>query len=98
TRRLQDVIREQVAYISSLTPGSGDQEQAVQQLLKAAPESYWKDLDTYSPARVAATLPIPMLILQGERDYQVTLADLQGWRDALGGRQDVSLKSYPTLN
>ena len=29
---------------------------------------------------IAATLRIPMLILQGERDYQVTQADLEGWR------------------
>lgn len=39
-----------------------------------------------------------MLILQGERDDQVTLADLQGWRDALGGRANVTMKSYPSLN
>jgi uncharacterized protein len=41
---------------------------------------------------------MPMLILQGERDYQVTMADLQGWRDALGSRKNVTIKSYPTLN
>ena len=39
-----------------------------------------------------------MLILQGERDYQVSLADLKGWRDALGARANVTIKSYPTLN
>jgi hypothetical protein len=39
-----------------------------------------------------------MLILHGERDYQVTLADLDGWRKALGSRSDVTIKSYPTLN
>ena len=39
-----------------------------------------------------------MFILQGERDYQVTPADLQGWRDALSGRANVLIKSYPTLN
>jgi len=39
-----------------------------------------------------------MLILQGERDYQVTLADLNGWRAAVGGHAGVTIKSYPTLN
>ena len=39
-----------------------------------------------------------MLILQGERDYHVTQADLEGWRGALKGRDDVTIKSYPTLN
>jgi len=67
-------------------------------LRKSAPEAYWKDLEAYKPAQVAAKLTIPMLILQGERDYQVTLDDLQGWRDALGGSARVTIKSYPTLN
>jgi fermentation-respiration switch protein FrsA (DUF1100 family) len=67
-------------------------------LRHSAPEAYWKDLDAYQPAEAAAKLPIPMLILQGERDYQVTLADLQGWRDALRGHAGVTIKSYPTSN
>jgi fermentation-respiration switch protein FrsA (DUF1100 family) len=67
-------------------------------LLRAAPESYWTDLNSYKPAEAAARLTVPMLILQGERDYQVTLEDLQGWRDALAGHARVTIKSYPTLN
>jgi dienelactone hydrolase len=67
-------------------------------LVRAAPESYWKDLDAYQPAQVAAALRIPMLILHGDRDYQVTSVDLQGWRDALDRRTDVTIQSYPTLN
>jgi dienelactone hydrolase len=98
TRPLQEVAREQLIYLSSLTPGALNPEEALQTLLKRAPDSYWKDLDAYQPARVAATLRIPMLILQGERDYQVTQADLEGWRSALRGRSDVTIKSYPTLN
>jgi fermentation-respiration switch protein FrsA (DUF1100 family) len=67
-------------------------------LLRSAPDSYWKDLEAYKPAQAAALLTMPMLILQGERDYQVTLGDLQGWRDALDGHAGVTIKSYPTLN
>ena len=98
TRPLQEVAREQFTYLSSLTPGAPNPEEGLQALLKRAPDSYWKDLDAYRPAEVAATLRIPMLILQGERDYQVTQADLEGWRRALRGRSDVTIKSYPTLN
>ncbi|HEY7499147.1 MAG TPA: alpha/beta fold hydrolase [Vicinamibacterales bacterium] len=98
TRPLLDVAREQLAYLASITPGGMDPEQGLEMLRKSAPESYWKDLDSYDPARVAAKLTIPMLILQGERDYQVTLEDLQGWRRTLGGLPGVTIKSYPTLN
>lgn len=98
TRPLLDVAREQLEYIASVTPGAPSPEQGVEMLRKAAPESYWKDLDAYHPAQAAAKLRMPMLILQGERDYQVSQADLTGWREALSNRMDVTIKSYPTLN
>ena len=98
TRPFVEVAREQLAYLASLSPSTINPEEGLTRLRRSAPEAYWKDLDAYRPAQTAAALTIPMLILQGERDYQVTLADLQGWRDALGGRANVTIKSYPTLN
>ena len=40
----------------------------------------------------------PMLVLQGERDFQVTRDDFARWKSALGSRADVTLRSYPALN
>jgi uncharacterized protein len=62
------------------------------------PAVYWLDLRTYTPAATAAALGLPLLILRGERDYQVTEEDTAGWRKALGGRKDVEIKTYPKLN
>ena len=62
------------------------------------PAAYWKALKEYDQAATAAKLSVPMLILQGERDYQVTMADFAGWKKALAGRKNVESKSYPTLN
>ena len=100
TRPFADVVKEQLAYLSSLAPGgaAANEEAALQRLRNSAPPAYWTDLDAYHPAQVAATLTVPMLILQGERDYQVTLQDLDGWRQALNGHAGVVIKSYPTLN
>jgi dienelactone hydrolase len=98
TRPLLDVAREQFVYLASLTPGGTDPEEGLAALRKRAPDSYWKDLDAYKPAEVAASLRMPLLILHGGRDYQVTEADLEGWRKALDGRSDVTIKNYPTLN
>jgi dienelactone hydrolase len=63
-----------------------------------APAAYWKDLNAYKPSGVAAALKIPMLILQGERDYQVPLKDFEIWRESLKNHPNVTLKSYPELN
>ncbi|MFQ6399195.1 alpha/beta hydrolase family protein [Nocardia sp. KC 131] len=60
------------------------------------PARYWLDQRAYDPVAVAATLHIPMLILQGERDYQVTVAeDLAGWRAGLADRADVTIRICP---
>jgi uncharacterized protein len=101
TRSFDETVREQLAYLASLSPGmssTASQEAAPQQLRSRAPASYWKDFDAYKPAEAAATLTLPILILQGERDYQVTLEDLEGWRRALDGHHNATIKTYPTLN
>jgi dienelactone hydrolase len=62
------------------------------------PASYWLYLRDYNPIATANSLSMPMLILQGERDYQVTMEDFAIWQDALSLRTDVSFTSYPGLN
>ena len=66
--------------------------------LLGIPASYWLDLRGYDPAEMAKGLAQPMLILQGERDYQVTTVDFEGWQAALASRPDVTFKLYPNLN
>jgi hypothetical protein len=61
------------------------------------PAPYWLYLRDYSPAQTAGSLAIPMLILQGERDYQVTMEDFAGWRH-LSSRTEIQFKSYQSLN
>jgi dienelactone hydrolase len=60
--------------------------------------AYWIDLQDYDPPREARRLQRPLLILQGERDYQVTTEDFQNWRSALQGSAGVTFKLYPSLN
>jgi dienelactone hydrolase len=60
--------------------------------------AYWLDLRDYHPISFAAQLKIPILILQGGRDYQVTPANFEDWRRALGGHKNATLKIYPDLN
>lgn len=57
--------------------------------------AYWLDLRGYDAVGTAAVVNKPMLILQGGRDYQVTVADdLAGWRAGLAGRADVDIRVY----
>lgn len=59
------------------------------------PAAYWLDLRGYDPAATAATLGKPILVVQGGRDYQVTIADdLPEWQAALGRRPDVTIRIF----
>ena len=65
----------------------------------AMPASYWLDLRNYHPLAVAGELKIPMLILQGGRDFQVPPAtNFAEWQATLAGHKNVTLKLYPDLN
>lgn len=61
------------------------------------PGSYFLDLRGYHPAEVAAQLKIPMLLLRGDHDYQVTQEDFDGWKTTLSSKPNVTWKVYPGL-
>ncbi len=62
------------------------------------PPAYWASLRGYDAVATARRLAAPLLILRGERDYQVTDADLKTWRDGLAGRDGVTIVELPGLN
>jgi len=63
------------------------------------PAAYWLDLRGYDPAVAAAGLGKPILVVQGGRDYQSTVADdLAGWRAGLAGRPDVTVHVHDRAN
>ncbi|WP_246606603.1 alpha/beta hydrolase [Novilysobacter antarcticus] len=62
------------------------------------PVAYWRDFDAIDPVADALAVPVPMLLLQGGRDFQVVDTDWQLWRRALAGRSNATLKHYPALN
>jgi dienelactone hydrolase len=64
----------------------------------AAPASYFVDLRGYDPPAAAAKLDVPMLILQGGRDYQVTMDDFAKWKAALAARPQAAFADFPLAN
>ena len=65
------------------------------ELLFGMPASYWLDMRAYDQVATAAALDKPILVLQGGRDYQVTVADdLPGWQQGLAGRADVTIRIH----
>ncbi len=118
TRPLEDVIVEQIEYISSLDGKVTDTEQENIDNLKTArdmikeldinqssnlnlmgmPAKYLLDLKDYRPTEMAKSLNRPILVLHGERDYQVTMEDFNNWEQALSSEDNTTLKSFTNLN
>jgi dienelactone hydrolase len=95
TKEALDKLSEQVARVKN-PKLTADVPKA--DLPLGIPAAYWLGLRAYDPAAIAAGLKMPMLVLQGERDYQVTMTDFAAWRKVLDGKAAVRFKSYPTLN
>jgi hypothetical protein len=61
--------------------------------------AYWQDLREHNVVEIAKSLELPILVLQGGRDYQVLAAeDYQGWKDALQNKDNVTFQLFPELN
>jgi dienelactone hydrolase len=81
-------LRAEVARVKALKPDATG-------TALGAPVSYWLDLHGYNPAEAAKALKAPLLILQGERDYQVTMDNFAAWKQAL---PNAAFHTYPKLN
>ena len=92
-RQQAEKLKEAAQQIRAVEEGKSDVRSVM-----GMPASYIRDLKGYDPAAEMRKLKVPALFLQGERDYQVRMADLERWKQALEGRTDVSFKSYPKLN
>ncbi|MFM7671478.1 MAG: alpha/beta hydrolase [Bacteroidota bacterium] len=108
-RPIQDVLREQLAslpsnlkntanqYLDSLASGNRIAQPSLQllSLFRPSIQGYmisWMQLD---PAKLLAALSIPSLILQGDKDIQVNVADAQRLANASSTAQ---LHIIPTMN
>jgi len=88
-----EMIKHQIAEIKKLEAGDADLPPRL-----ALPVAYWLDLKGYDAGGDAKKLNIPMLILQGGRDFQVGPAEFDAWKTAMAGRNNVTAKSYASLN
>jgi len=90
-----DTLRRQVEQIRK---GEITRETPASQLPLSLNASYWLDLRDYDPVETARGLSLPMLIMQGGRDYQVTTVDFGEWKHGLASRNYVDFRFYPELN
>jgi uncharacterized protein len=113
-RPFEDLVYEQVVYSLKLDGSLSKQDSIsmkmyenlfqkvkvlnVTEPILGLPAIYWNDLNQNPQVIAAQKLSIPMMILQGESDFQVSMTDYNLWQKALKGKQNIEFRSYPTLN
>lgn len=93
-RQSLDQLAEEVALIRA----GIDETKTVTGFQLGAPIGYYRDLEAVDATALLAKLRIPCLILQGGRDYQVTLEDFAGWQQALSGSPQACLRVFDGLD
>lgn len=95
TLKLPDMMKNQLEYLGMSKDSIA---QTISQLKASLPMGYLAFDDSYSPTATAKRLTLPMLLLQGGRDYQVTMDDFARWKKVLAGHKNARFKAYPLLN
>lgn len=87
-----DSVRKQIALLKQ------PQELSENGKVLGAYKDYWIDLDGYDAVKTAKKIKAPVLVLQGERDYQVNMDQFRLWKKAFGKKDNWIFQSYPLLN
>lgn len=94
-RKQMGKIRETFSGLYELT----DQEAKKRKFMGGTTLYYFKEMGEHGAPGYLEKLQKPMLILQGDRDFQVKAEeDFQGYKRLLEGRPNVSFKLYEGLN
>ncbi|WP_313320321.1 alpha/beta fold hydrolase [Stenotrophomonas sp.] len=111
-RPILDLLAEQNRYMVSMDGRISAQEQSHLDALDAAiaavrsnpearlmevPGQFWQELEKVDPIADARDSQLPVLLLQGGRDFQVVDADWQLWNKGLQGER-YRFHHYPALN
>lgn len=60
--------------------------------------SYWRSLNKIDTPSIVKEINIPILVMQGSADFQVTKTDYNAWKTVLKGKKNVTFKLYNNLN
>ena len=94
SRDLEEVVREQFDYLLPSGASQSFKNEQIEAIRTRSPHYF----EEYHQTEAAKRLKRPIFILQGERDYQVSMKDFEGWKTALQGRPKTAFRSYPSLN
>ncbi|WP_227994848.1 alpha/beta fold hydrolase [Oceanobacillus sp. CFH 90083] len=94
-------VMEQAEEFKELAESFQDmsEEEAMEYNLAGMSGYYFQEMDQYDIGQIALDSNKPILLLQGEADFQVTMEkDFAKWEDIFANEPQATLKTYPDLN
>jgi fermentation-respiration switch protein FrsA (DUF1100 family) len=91
-KRLES-LKVEMEKLKALEPGGSNPP-----VVMGLPSAWLLDVKNYDSAAQGARLSIPLLVLQGGRDFQVSMKDFDRWKSALANHSNAMFRSYPDLN
>jgi hypothetical protein len=83
---------------AQIAAARGTEPVAAKDLPLGVPATYWRAFENIDPVADAKASALPILLLQGGRDFQVVDTDWQLWKRSLAGQRRASFERYPALN
>lgn len=99
---LQWFVKTQVAKISAMFEGMyelSDEEAKKKKVGNGTTLYYFKEMGEHQSSNYLVKLEKPILIMQGEKDFQATLEnDFAAYKELLNDKENVTFKVYENLN
>lgn len=89
-----DQMKSQIDLVKKLKRG----ETISEKLILGMGQPYWNYLNNYNQLAEISKIDKPILVLQGERDYQVPISNYNEFQNALKDKSNFIFKSYKNLN
>ncbi|CAM4319952.1 DUF3887 domain-containing protein [Flavobacterium terrigena] len=97
SEEMAEEIKNMTKKVNFLRSKAFDLKATNDQLPLGLSAKYWQALLNYKPLVEVKKVTIPLLILNGERDYQVTMKEFNLWKKTLV-KTKAQFISYPKLN
>ncbi|MBE6031855.1 MAG: alpha/beta fold hydrolase [Clostridiales bacterium] len=97
-----ELLEEQIAQIEDeiqILRSDAFQSKTDDTMIMGIPVSYWKSLSEYQGMNFIHEISLPILVLQGDADFQVYPdKDYALWQETIGDRDNTVLRLYEGLN
>lgn len=93
-----DASKAEVERITQIAKRGRGGDDVSDETIMGMPANYWLDVDMRDAPAVASDTELPVLVIQGGRDYQVTTDSLAAWRSALSEKPFARIVVFDDLN